>query len=72
MYCCPFVGYYNEQNFLNSISYCVLLDYLDLNTSVVHVFIYGMVQSFKLLLPQVSHVHYFSSMLHFNTRISIF
>ena len=56
----PFVAYYKEQNHLNSISFCVLSDYLRHNANVVHVFVYHMLQSLKILLPQVSHVHYFS------------
>ena len=45
---------------LNSISYCVFADYLPHNANVVHVFVYQMLHSSKILFPQVSHLHYFS------------
>ena len=38
----------------------VLSDYPHHNANVVHVFVSHMLQSLKILLPQVSHVHYFS------------
>ena len=44
---------YKEQNYLNSISYCVLSDYLDHNANAVHVFTYHMLRSLKILLPQM-------------------
>ena len=55
-----FVAYYKEQNHLSSIRYCVLSDYLHHNANVVHFFVYHMLQNLKILLPRVSHVHYFS------------
>ena len=56
----PFVFYNKEKSHLKSTSYCVLSDYLHHNTNAVHVFVYHMLQSLKILLPQVSHVHYLS------------
>ena len=56
----PFVAYYKKQNHLNSFSYCVLWDYLHHNANVACAFVYHILQSLKILLLQVPHVHYFS------------
>ena len=58
--CHPFVGYHKEQNVFNNTIYCVLSNYLHHNTNVILIFNYRMLKSLKILLLQVSHVHYFS------------
>ena len=43
-----------------SVSACYQCTYLHHNANVVHIFVYHKLQSLKILLPKVSHVHYFS------------
>ena len=43
-----------------SVSACYQCTYLHHNANAVHIFVYHKLQSLKILLPKVSHVHYFS------------
>src|SRR5215469_10622849 len=57
----PFVLYYkNENNQVSSRSICILSDYLEHNTSVVHAFLKHVTKFIKETLPKVEKLIYFS------------